>query len=72
MAAVEALEEGHWRIHYDPEHNPAEQLAAVAVSHDWGLYELSPEHMSLEQVFVDITRSDPTEQVHGDEQGVAA
>ena len=32
VAAVEALEEGHWRIHYDPEHNPAEQLAAVAVS----------------------------------------
>ena len=65
VEAVEALEEGRWRIHYVPEHSPAEALALAAARHDWGLYELIPERMSLEEVFVDITRSDPTEQAQG-------
>ena len=65
VEAVEVVADGRWRIHYRPEHNPAEQLVAEAVRHDWGLYELIPERMSLEQVFVDITRSDPTEHEGG-------
>jgi len=40
-------------------------LALEAARRDWGLYELIPERMSLEEVFVDITRSDPTEQSEG-------
>ena len=65
VEAVEAVSESTWRLHYRPEHNPAEQLATEAARHDWGLYELIPERMSLEQVFVDITRSDPTENAEG-------
>jgi ABC-2 type transport system ATP-binding protein len=68
VEAVEAVGDDAWRLHYRPEHNPAEQLAVEAARRDWGLYELIPERMSLEQVFVDITRSDPTE--HG--EGAAA
>jgi len=64
VEAVEAVGDDAWRLHYRPEHNPAEQLAVEAARRDWGLYELIPERMSLEQVFVDITRSDPTE--HGE------
>jgi len=60
---AEALDlEGRWRLHYHPEYSPAEALALAAARQDWGLYELIPERMSLEEVFVDITRSDPTEQ----------
>ena len=29
-----------------------------AVERNWGLYELAPERMTLEQVFVDITTHD--------------
>jgi ABC-2 type transport system ATP-binding protein len=62
VQAVEPIDqEGRWRLHYDPERNPAEALAAAAAQQDWGLYELIPERVSLEEVFVDITRSDPTE-----------
>jgi len=68
VEAVEAVGDDAWRLHYRPEHNPAEQLAVEAARRDWGLYELIPERMTLEQVFVDITRSDPTE--HG--EGAAA
>jgi ABC-2 type transport system ATP-binding protein len=65
VEAVQAVSDGTWRLHYRPEHNPAEQLALEAARRDWGLYELIPERMSLEEVFVDITRSDPTEQSEG-------
>ncbi|MEJ2552650.1 MAG: ATP-binding cassette domain-containing protein [Gammaproteobacteria bacterium] len=65
VEAVEAVAEGVWRLHYHPERNPAERLVTEAVRRDWGLYELIPERMSLEQVFVDITRSDPTEHEGG-------
>ena len=65
VEAVEAVGDDSWRLHYRPEHNPAEQLALEAARRDWGLYELIPERMSLEQVFVDITRSDPTEHDEG-------
>jgi gliding motility-associated transport system ATP-binding protein len=65
VTAVEAMDEGRWRIHYDPQHSPAEHLALAAAQNDWGLFELIPERLSLEQVFVDITRSDPSEQAQG-------
>lgn len=65
VQAVDVLDEGRHRIHYAPERSPAEALALAAARGDWGLYELIPERMSLEEVFVDITRSDPTEQSQG-------
>src|SRR3569623_367310 len=59
---VEVIEAGRFRLHYLPEqHSPAERVAELTVRSGWGLNELAPERMSLEQVFVDITRSDPTE-----------
>lgn len=63
VESVDTLDPGRFRLHYLPEHSPAETVAEHAVRSGWGLYELSPERMSFEQVFVDITRSDPTEQV---------
>ncbi|MEK7322800.1 MAG: ATP-binding cassette domain-containing protein [Pseudomonadota bacterium] len=62
VESVETVESGRFRLHYLPEQNPAEAVAEHAVRNQWGLYELSPERMSFEQVFVDITRSDPIEQ----------
>src|SRR3569833_151884 len=59
--SVDVIEPGRYRLHYLPERSPAETLATQAVAGDWGLYELAPERMSFEQVFVDITRIDPTE-----------
>jgi len=58
---VEAAEDGRFRIHHAPERNPAERLAEQAVQNGWGLYELTPERRSLEDIFVDITRTDTAE-----------
>lgn len=58
VIAVEALDDGRLRVHHPPQQNPAETLVNMAVQHGWGLYELTPERLSLEQIFVDITRQE--------------
>lgn len=58
VTAVEDLSAGRWRLHFEPDHSPAEELAQQAVNNNWGLFELSPEHKTLEQIFVDITTTE--------------
>lgn len=56
--AAEAAENGLLRLRHEVSHSPAETIARHAVERDWGLYELTPERLSLEQIFVDITQSE--------------
>ncbi|HWQ94679.1 MAG TPA: ATP-binding cassette domain-containing protein [Gammaproteobacteria bacterium] len=58
VIAVETLEDGRLRVHHPPQQNPAETLVNMSVQHGWGLYELTPERLSLEQIFVDITQQE--------------
>jgi ABC-2 type transport system ATP-binding protein len=60
--AVETLEDGRLRLSHAPEQNPAESLVERAVAEGWGLYELTPERLSLEDVFVNITTSEHKEE----------
>ncbi len=55
---VESLGEGRFRLHHLLDRSPAEAVVERAVSEAWGLYELVPERLSLEQIFVDIATSD--------------
>lgn len=57
VGSVELLSDGRVRLHHAPDHNPAEELVECAVQRGWRLYELIPERVSLEQIFVDITRT---------------
>ena len=57
---VEALGEGRFRVHAPELEAQGEALAAAAVENGWGLYELSPERLTLEQIFVDITTTEQT------------
>ncbi|MBI2321506.1 MAG: ABC transporter ATP-binding protein, partial [Chloroflexi bacterium] len=52
---MEPLDDGRLRLTYAPDQNPAEALAVRAALGGWGLYELSPERVSLEQIFVELT-----------------
>lgn len=65
VTSVDELNEGKFRIHHRPETNPAPALAQAAVNHQWGLLELTPEHRSLEQVFVDITTTESGDNTEG-------
>ncbi len=55
VEAVEALGEGRFRLRLAAAAEQVDALVRQAVANDWGLYELSPERVSLEQVFVDLT-----------------
>ncbi len=59
VVGAEPLGEGRFRINHTPEQSPAEALVAASVAHDWGLYELVPDRLSLEDIFVDITTAEP-------------
>ncbi len=52
---VERIDAQHLQIHYAAEADPAESLARHAVEQDWGLFELTPQRLSLEDVFVELT-----------------
>lgn len=57
VQGAELLEEGAVRL-YCSGHGVAEAVAMQAAAQGWGLYELSPERLSLEQVFMELTRSE--------------
>ncbi len=62
VQAIETMEDGRLRLSHDPEQNPAEALVEQAVAQNWGLYELTPERLSLEDVFVNITTTEQKEE----------
>ncbi|MDH5544255.1 MAG: ABC transporter ATP-binding protein [Gammaproteobacteria bacterium] len=55
---IETIDHQHYKIHHHPDHNPANAIVALSVQNNWGLYELIPHKMSLEDVFVDITQQE--------------
>jgi ABC-2 type transport system ATP-binding protein len=55
---VESAGDTRYNVHHHPDHNPAEAIVALAVERQWGLYELVPHRMSLEEIFVDITHEE--------------
>jgi ABC-2 type transport system ATP-binding protein len=58
---IEKIDDNHLYFQYVAEKNPAEILVEQSVANRWGLYELCYEQQSLEQVFMDLTRSDEPE-----------
>lgn len=55
---VEAIDAQRFRLHCATDSTAGAQWAAEAVHNDWGLFELTPERRTLEDVFVELTASD--------------
>jgi len=58
---IEVIENGKFRLHHTPEIDPAPCIVQSSVKHNWDLFELTPEKLSLEEVFVDITTTEHTD-----------
>jgi len=58
VETVETLDKGRFRIHYLAGQDPTDTIVGSAVADGWGLVELTPERMSLEDVFINITRTE--------------
>ena len=60
IANVDSIEDlGNHRFRVNYIESPAKQIAIEAVNAKWGLIELSPEQKTLEQIFLEITSSEP-------------
>lgn len=57
VQGAERLEDGAFRLVCSGS-DVAETVARQAAENGWGLYELSPERLSLEQIFMELTRSE--------------
>ncbi|MES0874988.1 ABC transporter ATP-binding protein [Sinimarinibacterium thermocellulolyticum] len=55
---VQALEAGRFRIEAADGADPREALAEAAARGNWGLYELSAQSRTLEEIFVELTSGD--------------
>ena len=55
---VEQLAEQRWRLHFQPSTQPTPAIAKAIINKGWQLLELTPEHKTLEQIFVDITTAE--------------
>jgi ABC-2 type transport system ATP-binding protein len=56
--SAEEIKGCHYRIHFSTHQNPAEQLAEKMIQSGYGLKELTPEHRSMEALFVEITNGE--------------
>ncbi len=70
VVSVEPVDDGRLRIGYEVGNDPADAIVEQAVANGWGLHELTPERMTLEQVFVEITTGDL--HGYGESEGEAA
>ena len=59
VLAVNAVDKQRFKITYTSHMNTPEELVKSATANSWQLYELIPEHSSLEQVFMRLTRDEP-------------
>ncbi len=59
VLSAEIVDERRVRLEHVDGESPAARLAERAVTENWGLYELIPERISLEQIFVDLTCKEP-------------
>jgi len=55
---VEALGQNQFLLGRDPANDPTDEIVRRSVLEGWGLYELSPPHSRLEEVFVHLTRDE--------------
>jgi ABC-2 type transport system ATP-binding protein len=59
IISVEPVRDKLLRVQYEAGKDPAEALVQAAVSKDWGLFQISPDQTSLEEVFVQLTQQEP-------------
>lgn len=68
IAGVTAVEhhEDRLRLFYDPESDPTDEIVRRSAEGQWGLYELRPGRVSLEEIFLKLTTDD--EVIHDESQ----
>ena len=64
---VETIDGVRFRLHFISD-SPAESVVQQSVEQNWGLFELVPEHTSLEDLFVELTQDETAHKVSLEDQ----
>ncbi len=59
VTAVNLEGEGRMRVEYQAGHDPSEIIVRLAAEGGWGLHEIRPGRLSLEELFVEMTAGEP-------------
>jgi ABC-2 type transport system ATP-binding protein len=65
VTSIKTESEGRLHVFHDIERNPTESIIRLAAEQGWGLYEIRPGRLSLEQLFVELTTDDAAAQDTG-------
>ncbi|MFQ6021747.1 MAG: ATP-binding cassette domain-containing protein [Acidiferrobacterales bacterium] len=60
IKTAQADGENRVQVFCEPAQDPTEQIIRLAAEKGWGLYEITPQSASLEQIFVELTTEEPT------------
>jgi len=55
VKSVQPEKDGRLHVFHEAEQNPTEAILRMAVEKNWGLYEIRPGRLSLEQIFMELT-----------------
>jgi ABC-2 type transport system ATP-binding protein len=55
VKSVRPETDGRMHVFHEAEQNPTDAILRLAVENNWGLYEIRPGRLSLEQVFLELT-----------------
>lgn len=61
VTTVKAESNGRLHVFHESAHNPTQEIIQRATEQGWGLYEIRPGRLSLEQLFVELTAEAHTE-----------
>ncbi|WP_221064676.1 ABC transporter ATP-binding protein [Methylomagnum ishizawai] len=64
---IDDLGGGRYRIYHDKDKNPAERVTEIVVGQGAGLISISPERLSMEEIFIDITQHAVLTEPHPEE-----
>ena len=65
VLSVENITNTLFQIHYNPEHNPTNEIVKEASAQQWQLTQLTPQQHSLEDVFMKIIRDETRQNEQG-------
>jgi ABC-2 type transport system ATP-binding protein len=57
---VEIIDDNRFRLSFDSD-SIAQSIVRASIEQDWGLYELVPDHTSLEDLFIELTQDEATD-----------
>ena len=58
VQSVQADGERRVQVFCDPNTDPTDQIVKLAAEKEWGLVEISPQGVSLEQLFLELTKDE--------------